>query len=75
MASRTYQLFLIGIICIALIVTSGPTMVKAIEAYVCKFPCFGGILKESICNKSCLKDGTKRGGTCRDNVCCCRLDE
>ncbi|CAL0302738.1 unnamed protein product [Lupinus luteus] len=77
MASRTYQAFLIGIVCIAFILTSGPTMVKAEvlkPTYVCELPCFGGVLKESICNTVCLKKGYTKGGSCREGACCCKLN-
>ncbi|CAL0302739.1 unnamed protein product [Lupinus luteus] len=76
MASRNYQPFLIGILCIALILTSGPTIVKAREAYHCFIPCLliGGPLAEKLCNTLCLRDGMTRGGTCRNTFCCCRYD-
>ncbi|CAL0302736.1 unnamed protein product [Lupinus luteus] len=76
MASRIYQAFVIGILCIALILTSGPTIVKAREAYHCEFPCLliGGPVAEGLCNKRCLGEGMTRGGTCRNTFCCCRYD-
>ncbi|CAL0302734.1 unnamed protein product [Lupinus luteus] len=74
MACGTYQHFLIGILCIALILTSGPRIVKASEHLQCTVPCIGGKDRENIiCNKNCIDQGYEKGGLCSESKCCCKV--
>ncbi|CAL0302733.1 unnamed protein product [Lupinus luteus] len=68
MAFGTYQPFLFGILFITLVLASGPTIIKAGESLDCEYPCNGG---NGQCNKYCVSQGYKKGGSCSRSVCCC----
>ncbi|KAE9618050.1 putative knottin, scorpion toxin [Lupinus albus] len=70
MAFRTHQPFLFGILFIALILASGPTIIKAVELLDCEYPCNGG---NKQCYKFCVSQGFKKGGSCSKSVCCCTI--
>ncbi|KAE9618048.1 putative knottin, scorpion toxin [Lupinus albus] len=68
MASRTYQPFLIGIICIALILTSGSTIVKARENFGTLAECSD----DTVCNELCAVAKFPKGGVCFEGSCLCK---
>ncbi|KAE9621232.1 hypothetical protein Lalb_Chr01g0011571 [Lupinus albus] len=71
MAFGIYQQFFIGILCIALVLASGPAVISANPSTDCIGVCIG--IKD--CDSNCIKMGYKKGVICNLHSCCCKVGQ
>ncbi|KAK7246339.1 hypothetical protein RIF29_41205 [Crotalaria pallida] len=73
MASRIYQVFLMGILCIASILASGSGAIS-VETPLKEEVCIEACGTSEICNDICRIKGFD-GGACKQDKCCCKIHD